>query len=168
MFTGYKCFNKGLVNRYGIKFEIGKIYHCDKEIKFGNDGHGFHVCKRLEDTLRYFDAMQAEVDICLVECYGKCDEQADDYYGYYDMYSFEYMIIKKILTREEIINYGLSLSGEQVERFISLFKLTKEEIDIFKYKFQKESLTLKFLSYYQEGNKNAFNDNTKNTKKKKL
>ncbi len=82
MFIGYKCFNKGLINRYGTKFCIEKTYHCDKQIKFGNNGHGFHVCKRLEDTLRYFDAMNKEVDICIVECYGKYDKQEDDYYDY--------------------------------------------------------------------------------------
>ena len=168
MFIGYKCFNKGLINRYGTKFRIEKTYHCDKQIKFGNNGHGFHVCKRLEDTLRYFDAMNEEVDICLVECYGKYDEQEDDYYDYYDMFAFEYMVIKKLLTREEITAYGLNLFGCQLERFISSFKLTKEEIDIFKFKFQKESRILKFIAYYQEGDKDAFNADIEYTKKRKI
>ena len=168
MFIGYKCFNKGLINRYGTKFRIEKTYHCDKQIKFGNNGHGFHVCKRLEDTLRYFDAMNKEVDICIVECYGKYDKQEDDYYDYYDMFAFEYMVIKKLLTREEIISYGLELFGYQLERFISLFKLTKEEIDIFKHKFQKESQILKFIAYYQEGDKDAFNTDIEYTKKRKI
>ena len=79
MFYGYKCFDKELINRYGTIFEVGKLYHSDNEIKFGNDGNGFHVCKRLEDTLRYFDAMNGEVDIAKVKCYGNYQKYEDEY-----------------------------------------------------------------------------------------
>ena len=48
MIKGYKCFNKGLINRYGKKFEVGKIYHQDGDIKFGINGNGFHMCSNLE------------------------------------------------------------------------------------------------------------------------
>lgn len=34
MVGGYKCFDKGLINRYGKKFEIGKIYHVVGIVKF--------------------------------------------------------------------------------------------------------------------------------------
>lgn len=34
MVEGYKCFDKGLINRYGEKFEIGKIYHVVGIVKF--------------------------------------------------------------------------------------------------------------------------------------
>ena len=158
MFEGYKCFNKGLVNRYGFKFEEEKIYHCEGEIKFGNDGNGFHVCKRLEDTLRYFDAMNGEIDICEVNCYGNSDEGKDDYNEYYDMYAYEYMVIKKILSREEIIDYAIKLNEIRAKRFISLFKLTDEEIVLFKEKFKKNNLILNTIAYYQEGNKDAYNN----------
>lgn len=166
MFTGYKCFKKGLVNRYGIKFEIGKIYHCDKEIKFGNDGHGFHMCKRMEDTFRYFDAFNNEIDICLVTGYGKYDTCDDDYYDYYDMYAFEYMTIDKVLSREEIIAYGLSLDTYRVRRFIQTFKLSPKEIIMFKKQFKNDYETLNYLAYYQDGNVNAFDE--KYTKQRKL
>ena len=46
--NGFKCFNKGLINRYGMQFELNKVYHCDGEIIFGNHGNGFHMCKYLE------------------------------------------------------------------------------------------------------------------------
>ena len=157
MFYGYKCFNKGLINRYGIQFEVGKTYHCDGEIKFGNNGNGFHVCRRLEDILRYFDAMTGKVDICKVICYGKYAKGEDEYNDYYDMFAFEYMIIQKIMTREEIINYGLGLYEMQAKRFVSQYKLTEEEIAIFKNRFQRSSHILNTISYYQEGNLNAFN-----------
>ena len=61
MIEGYKCFSEGLVNRYGVKFEIGKIYHTENEVKY--QYNGFHMCANLEDTLRYFDAMDDTVDI---------------------------------------------------------------------------------------------------------
>ena len=84
------------------------------------------------------------------------------------MFAFEYMVIKKLLTREEIIDYGLNLFGEQLERFVSLFKLTNEEIEVFKNKFQMYPQTLKFIAYYQEGDKDAFKRNTEYTKKKTM
>ena len=169
MLTGYKCFDKGLINRYGQKFEVGKVYHCSKDIKFGNIGHGFHICKNLEDTLRYFDAMKGEIDICLVECFGKYHEYEDDYYGYYDMFAFENIIIKKVLTREEIIEYALNLPAFKVVRFISLFKLTPEEIILFKNKYQKDHDVINTIAYYQEGDLNAFNKNqVKYVKKREL
>ena len=64
MVLGYKCFNEDLTNRYGFKFEVGNTYKVDGIIKFGIDGNGFHMCERLEDTLRYFDAMNLDVSVC--------------------------------------------------------------------------------------------------------
>ena len=58
-------FNDDLTNRYGTKFEVGKTYHANGDIKFGNDGNGFHMCKNIEDTLRYFDAFNDNIRICL-------------------------------------------------------------------------------------------------------
>ena len=154
---GYKCFNKGLTNRYGEKFEIGKMYQCNKEIKFGNDGHGFHICKRLEDTLRYFDAMNEDVDICEVKCSGKIEENEDDYNGYYDMYACECLEIIRLLTREEIITYGLNLTDDAAKRFVSLFKLNDQEISLFKEKYKNNPNILSYIGYYQEKDLEAFN-----------
>lgn len=156
MIIGYKCFDKGLINRYGIKFEVEKTYHINEEIIFGNHGNGFHVCTNLEDTLRYFDAMNDEVDIALVKCYGKMAKGEDDYYGYYDMYAVELMHIEKILTRKEIINYAIKLPEERLKRFISLFKLSKEEIILFKNKYNKKEQVLEYIKYYQENDKEVF------------
>lgn len=97
---GYKCFNDDLTNRYGTKFEVGKTYHANGDIKFGNDGNGFHMCKNIEDTLRYFDAFNDNIRICLVYGFGEFNEYDDEYNGYYDMYSYEYLTILKELSRE--------------------------------------------------------------------
>lgn len=154
---GYKCFNKNLINRYGVKFEVGKTYHSDKEIKFGNDGNGFHMCQNLEDTLRYFDAINDVFDICEVKGFGTIDEFEDDYNGFYNMYSCEYMTILKKLTREEIIAYALNLPEYRVNRFISLIKLSEIEKQKFYEKYQKNDLTIKYLAYYQDNDKEVFN-----------
>lgn len=87
MIIGYKCFDVGLINRYGMKFDVGKDYHVSNEIKYQNNG--FHMCTNLEDTLRYFDAMNGEVEIAKVIGYGSIDEYDDEYNGFYEMYAVE-------------------------------------------------------------------------------
>lgn len=128
---GYKIFNSGLVNRYGLKFEEGKIYTLDitkRDISYGVNGYGYHFAKRLEDCLRYFDAMDAKVDIACVESLGHIREYYDDYYGYYDLYVTDSILIKHVLTREEIINYMLNTYDLRIERFVKGFRLNEDEI----------------------------------------
>ncbi len=159
MIKGYKCFNKDFTNRYGSTFEVGKTYHCNGEIKFGNNGNGFHMCKRLEDTLRYFDAVDDEVIICEVTGHGKYAEGKDDYYEYYDMYSCEYITIDKRLSRDEIRDYGLNLSYHRAKRFVSSYHLNPSELQMFKNKFQDDIDVYKAILYYQEGQTNIYNKN---------
>lgn len=155
---GFKCFNKGLTNRYGQKFEIGKVYHCNKEIKFGNRGHGFHIALRLEDTLKFF---ADNIEIAYVKCFGKYDEIKDskenEYNDNYDMYAYEYMVIEKVLTREEIISYGLKLSQTRVQKFLMYFRLSETEKKMFREKFKENEFILNIIAYYQDGNKEVFN-----------
>lgn len=156
---GFKAFNNGLVNHYGFKYEINKLYHTNKDLKFGNEGHGFHMCKNIEDVFRYYDSENSEV--CIVMGFGDKILYEDEYNGYYEMYVTEYMIIEKILTREEIISYILNLNPDRVTRFISLFKLTDKEKNIFQKNFKKEKALQKYLDYYQYNNKNAFKEEKK-------
>ena len=153
---GYKCFNKDMTNRYGVPLEVGKTYSIEGDIKFGNDGNGYHFCKNLEDTLRYFDAVNDEVSICYVKGFGNIDEYEDDYYGYYDMYASSNMEIIKKLSREEIINYALNLYPFRACRFIQLFKLTTDEIVLFKNKFKNDKDVINSLLYYQLGDKEVY------------
>lgn len=154
--SGFKCFNKGLINCYGKKFEVGKIYFTEGAIKFGNDGNGFHLCKRLEDTLRYFDAMNEEVSICRVNGTGKMVKYFDEYNEYFDMYAVEQLQIISELSREEIIDIALKLNCLRVKRFLSGYKLTDEEIFLFKQKFAEEQSVQKVIEYYQENKLDAF------------
>ncbi len=147
--NGYKSFNKGLTNRYGMHFEVGKTYHIDNTIKFGNNGNGFHFCTNLEDTLRYYDAMNNNIDICLVNGYGRLVKIDDEYNGYYDMYASEYISILKVLSRQEIISYMLNSNEIRAKRFISLFHLTQEESNLFIKKFKNNPSIMDYISYYQ-------------------
>jgi len=153
---GYKCFNKDMTNRYGKKLEVGKIYSTNNEVKFGNDGHGFHFCKNIEDTFRYFDAMNEEVSICLVRGFGNIDEFEDDHNGYYDMYASENIEIIKELSREEIITIGLNLYPDRAKRFVSGIRLSDDEIEMFKEKYKTSTQVLKTIDYYQLGDKDAY------------
>ena len=156
MIKGYKCFNKNLINRYGIPFEIGKIYSTNGEIKFGNNGNGFHMCVNLEDTLRYFDGFHDEIDICEVIGFGQYIMFEDYFYDYYDMYSFEKIQIIKKLSREEIIELMLNTHEYRVIRFIQGYKLTQNEILLFKNKFANNISILNAISYYQEGDLDVY------------
>ncbi len=157
MFYGYKCFQKGLINRYGDIFQVGKWYRAFGDIQFGNNGNGFHVCSRLEDTLRYFDCMNSEVNLTKVRCYGNYSSYEDDYYGYYDMYAYEYMMIDKILNRDDIINYALDLNEITIKRFLSLYRLNDKEKEIILHKYKDNIDVLKTFFYYQEDNKDIYN-----------
>lgn len=154
--VGFKCFNKGLTNRYGKKFSVGKLYLSSGIIKFGIKGNGFHLCKNIEDTFRYFDALKEEVEVCVVKGSGEINESYDDYNGYYDMYCVEKMEILKHLNRSEIINLGLNLHPLRAKRFVSSFKLKSEEIILFKEKYKTEIDVIDAIAYYQEDDKKVY------------
>ena len=103
MIYGYKCFNSGLINRYFQKFKVGETYTTNGELKFGNDGNGFHMCKNMEDTFRYFDTQNKDICVCEVIGSGQIITVNDEFYGYYDLYCVEKIQIVKVLTREELI-----------------------------------------------------------------
>ena len=122
---GFKAFNKGLINKYGIKFTEGQIYTVKGQILFGHNG--FHFCLNIEDCFRYFDAQNEDIDVAYVKGFGKIVKYDDEYYGYYDMFASEKIEIVKVLTREEIINIVLKRPDYCQLRFIRDFKLAKEE-----------------------------------------
>ena len=128
---GYKALNSDFTNRYGFKFEIGKTYKVYNEVKFGNNGNGFHFCENFEDTLRYFDAIDDDIILTKVEATGKIVEYNDEYYGFYNMYCSEKIKILEIIDRKQIIEMAKKLSSYyelfRFTRFISLYKLTKDE-----------------------------------------
>lgn len=153
---GYKAFNKGLINRYGKQYELNKLYRYEGELKFGNDGHGFHMCENLEDCLRFFDD---SVEVTSVMGFGNIIKRDDDYNGMYDMYVTEYMIINEVLSREDIINYMLNVNNENRLRiFFSLFKLSDCEKNKFAEKYGDSARIMNDLKYHQYGEKDAWNN----------
>lgn len=152
---GYKCFQKGLTNNYGMQFEVGKTYSITNPISFGIEGNGYHLCARMQDTLRFFE-FDEEKDICLVLGFGEKIKHSDEYYGYYDMYAVKNLYIVKKLSREEIIQLAINLNPIHVPRFIQGFKLTSDEINMFKERFNKEPYILEAIQYYQEHDLEAY------------
>lgn len=153
---GYKAFLEGGVNRYGKEFGEGECYHVDGDISFGNHGNGFHFCKRMEDTFRYVDAMNGRVEVAEVIGSGDMVEFNDEYYGYYDMYSASDLQIVKFLTRREIIEYFLRQHDISVRRFVSGFKLTEEEKELFRIQFSDEINILRAIAYYQDNDLDVY------------
>lgn len=97
---------------------------------------------------------------------------SDDYYGYYDSYVVSDIRILKYLTREEIINYAIKLPELRMTRFVSLYKLTDDEIKLFKDKYLYVDLALLYyqkqqLDIYQLYYK-SWNSNQKSKKIKQL
>ena len=126
---GYKAFNNNFTNRYGDKFEVGKIYHADGEIKWGNNGNGFHLCSNVEDCFRYVDPDNSVMTE--VVGFGNVKKYDDEYYGYFDMYVCEYMRIIRVVSREEIIKMMLCAYKERRDRFIRDFNLSEDEKKLF-------------------------------------
>ena len=153
MIIGFKAFNKGLINRYGMKYEINKLYHTEGLVKYGINGKGYHMCLNLEDTLRFYNSFNNDIDICLVAGIGNYEEHNDEYYGYYNLYCFQNIVLIKKLKREEIIEYAKRINIERLKRFVSLFKLTEEEIDYF---YNIDEVLNKYIDYYQKNDKKVF------------
>ncbi len=152
--TGYKGFNSDKTNHYGMPFEEGKFYKTKGDIKFGNNGNGFHFCTHLADVFRYFDD---DVIVAKVIGFGKNDCYNDEYYGYYDMYASANLYIEKFLTREEIINIMLESSHDDIKKFLITFKLNLEEKKLFWKQFYDHKDLINTILYYQDGDKDIFN-----------
>jgi len=155
---GYKAFNGDRTNQKGKLFEEQKIYTVEGPLVFGTKGNGIHFCERLEDTLMFFDAMNKEVAFAEVTSLEDVRESWDDYNEYYDMYAARSLRIDHFLTREEILEMYYNMPGYRIIRFLQGFRLTPEEIELFKYLYSNERKVIATIAYYQEGDKEAFQD----------
>lgn len=154
---GYKAFNSDKTNRYGKKFIAGQIYHNnDEELKFGNNGSGFHMCTSLCDVFRYFDS---NASVAKVIGFGNCLGYDDEYYGYYDMYVTSNLYIERFLTREEIITKMLNSSYFDVKKFLMTFTLNADEKKLFLEKFKDDIDITNIILCYQFGLNVYNNDN---------
>ena len=161
-YDGYKAFFCDCSTRNGMVLQENKIYICESVVKFRHSG--FHFCKRLEDTLRYFDGFQ-KIKFAKVIGSGKIDEYVDEYYGYYDMYSCSRLYIDHFLTNDEINDYIDMLVKlaqyypERLIRMISGYKLSSEQkkyiLENVKSEISNERVK-KAIKYYQENKKNVY------------
>ena len=156
MVRGFKAFDSKMNNRYGKHFTEGGEYSVLGPAVYGTHGNGYHFCKRLEDTLRYVDGMSDDIQIAEVVGYGDVRESFDNYYGYYNMYVASNIQILRVLSREEIISKGLNMPEYRSERFVKGYKLTDDEIDLFKGVFSDDDNVLRAIAYYQEGDEKAY------------
>ncbi len=150
---GYKAFNEGLLNIHNVKFEIGKEYVVENKYK----DYKFHFCKNIEDTLIYY--RKNNIEICKVLGYGDITNYYNDYYGVYDIYASSKIKILHKLSREEIINLILNISSysiDRIVRFISLFKLSNEEIELFNNNYNNCEDIIDAIKYYQCNDKKVY------------
>ena len=152
--NGYKSFNYNFETFNSIKLEPNKIYTTNEKIKYHHNG--YHFAKRLEDTLRYVNGLEESIIICKIEALGDIEWYEDDYYGYYDLGCTNIIKILNPLTREEIINYALNLYEQRLIRFIQGYKLTKEELQLIKEKYQNNINIINHIKYYQEKDYKVF------------
>ncbi|MDO4996747.1 MAG: hypothetical protein Q4E69_06170 [Bacilli bacterium] len=159
--VGYKAFNDDHTNRYGLYFEEGMTYTSEGKVSFGvNSTGGFHMCKNLEDTLRYFIGLENDPVVAEVEGSGDIVEYEDDYNGYYDMYSVERLEVKRFLSREEMLYTILDdthIYDERVCRFVQGIRMNPVEIELFKEYFEDSPRVLQAIAYYQEGDTEVYN-----------
>ena len=153
--TGYKVLDNNFRAITGFTFEEGKVYEYGDEII--PKKQGFHFAKRLEDTLRYTNLDSDQIIITEVTALGNVVTFSDEYYGYYDLYVTDKIIINRVLSRKEIIDYIIDLDEDRICRFISLMKLSPKEIRAF---LDKSERVLKTIEYYQLDNKDAFKGNS--------
>lgn len=154
---GYKIFFKGLINLFGEQVELNHKYSVEGPLKWGGssqDGNGFHFCTYLEDCLVFLNnSINEEIDIALVRASGDMIEYWNDYSGSYEMFVARNMEIVKVLSREEIINHILTHNHlHTIEKFIRGYRLTEEEISIFK----DRGLGVDHIEYHQYGHKDVF------------
>lgn len=130
MIYGYKAFKKGLINKYGVEFQLDTIYSKNKDLKFGEYGHGYHIASSLADTFRFFNPVNEDNVYCEVVAFGNIVySNSESYNDANKMFVAENMIIKKILTREDIFSYLLKSDIDEFRRFLNLYPFTKEELN---------------------------------------
>lgn len=152
MMFGYKAFNEDLTDRYGNQYEKYITYETDEDIKWRKKG--YHFCKNLEDTLRFYDFIEQTPIITVVKCDGNMDAYSDEYYGYYDMYACSKIQIINVLSRSDILEYMIKTNNSnRIERFVSGFKLNKDEIEMFKGISERVNDALEF---YQLGHLDVY------------
>ena len=153
---GYKVFDNEFKTMGGIQFSVGMHKHVAGPKKAGpSNGNGFHLCKNFEDTFRY---KSNNPILCEVIGYGVISREYIDEYNEYDgIYACSDIYVKRIIPREEIIEMAKNLPEYRLQRLISTYEMTDEEIS----EIEKTNNTKKikqYTNYYHRNIKNAFKE----------
>lgn len=158
--NGFKSLNKDMTNQYGMKFEEGKTYSLPETtiLTKGVNGTGFHFTPYLEDTLAYVNGLEEDICIATVTALGDILTFSDsfNYYGYDNLTATSRIRIDHIMSREEIINHMLTRPENAIIRFISGYKLTREEINQIENTYPDRIMVALAIKYYQEKDKKAY------------
>ena len=72
------------------------------------------------------------------------------------MYCTDIIRIDRVLERDEIVSMFLDKNNLRVMRFIKGFKLTPNELDLYKLTYESDSCVMNAIAYYQEGDKEVY------------
>ena len=153
--TGFKAFNTDILESLEKNNEGKIIIQKDTKEKYKN---GIYLAKNIEDSLKYVDRTK-EISIAKVKGFDNVEERYNSFYEFYGIYTADNVEIQKILSRKQIINEVLKGKNNdfRIQRFISLYKLTDEEIDTLRKECQGIVKNLdKYIEYYQYGQEDAF------------
>ena len=156
---GYKALTKNMESRYKDKYEIGKTYSVEGILKFGYgglNGNGIHFCERIEDTLKYFDSKEDDIIITEVTSLEDNDVFCEEDQDFALMFAARKLRFDRIVPRQEIIITFLTTPYYRTERFLQFYKLTKEEIKLYKEVYQDDTYIMNIIKYYQEHQKDVY------------
>lgn len=149
MVQGYKAYKKGLINQLGEKHEIGQVYSIPG---FSHSNEGLCFSRNIEDTLRYYNGLEEELDIALVEGIGEIHEFYDDYYETTSLAPAGLRPLR-VLSRTEIIDYALRLDEARMCKMIAGYRFNDGELILFEDKGEKVN---DYIDFYQRGDRGAF------------
>lgn len=159
---GYKLVDKGIVNQYKTQYKLNHEYVLNGKLKYSKNG--FHFSIYPEETLRFADRdddnFATNYMIVEIEADGEI-ECGDDYLENIQadtigVYASTRMTILRVLQRKEVFNMILNSNNPQrVKKYIMYVKLTDEEIDLIKEKYDNYYIGA-YIDYYQYKNKLAF------------
>ena len=114
-----------------------------------------------------FNSIKPNNKYCQVTASGKILKTNYVYYDAKPMYVSESIIINKILTREDILEYTLNLNEIDLSRMLSLYCFQKEELELIKEycNYLKYEKAYHILEEYQTADTNTYKRNPKYLRK---
>ena len=153
---GYKVLDKGLINQYGFKYELNKVYELHGELDYKDNG--FCFCEYPETTL-IFAGDKNNFDLTEVEALGRIvsgdDNFENEWYSITGLYATDKMKIKRLVPREELVSMVISSNNFKRMKFLNMYlKFTQKEIETILEQYG--DVIKPYIEFYQYGNQEAF------------